>query len=167
MTAKSIHTGPGEGAAYSGVGDVYRVLVNGEQTGGVYTLAEVRVSPDNGPPPHIHHREDEGFFILEGEVTFQLGDHTVQCTAGSFIQGPRGIPHAFTNTAKTPARLLVCVTPPGFENFRKEFATPLPSFASPAQPVTPRDIEKLPAVAPRFGPGILPPPKLSFQEFSS
>jgi quercetin dioxygenase-like cupin family protein len=159
MSAKLIHAGPGEGAAYSGVGDVYRILATSEQTGGVYTLAEARVSPDNGPPPHIHHREDESFFVLEGEVTFQLGDRTVKCVPGSFVQGPRGIPHAFKNTGKTPARMLVYVTPPGFENFMKEFATPLPSFASPPLPVTPQDIEKLLAVAPKYGIEILPPPK--------
>lgn len=159
MSAKSIHSGPGEGAAYSGVGDVYRILATGEQTGGVYTLCETRVLPDNGPPPHIHHREDEAFFIVEGEVTFQLGDRTVKCTAGSFVQGPRGIPHAFKNTGKTPARILVYVTPPGFEHFMKEFATPLPSFASPPRPVTPQDVEKLRAIAPKYGIEILPPSK--------
>src|SRR3974390_338492 len=98
MAAKSVHSGLGEGAAYSGVGDVYRILATGEQTGGVYTLCETRVSPDNGPPPHIHNREDEAFFIVEGEVIFQLGDRTVECASGSFVQGPRGIPHAFKNT---------------------------------------------------------------------
>jgi len=160
MPASELITkGPGEGAAYSGVGDVYRILATGDQTGGISTIAEVRVSPGNGPPPHIHHREDEAFFVLAGEVTFQLGDRAVKCTPGTFVQGPRGIPHAFKNTGQSPARMLVYVTPPGFENFMNEFATPLPSFDSPPLPVTPKDIEKLLAVAPQYGIEVLPPPR--------
>jgi len=157
--AKIIHSGPDAGVAYSGVGDVYRLLATGDQTGGAFTLAEIRVTPDNGPPPHIHHREDEAFFVIAGEITFQLGDRQVRCVPGTFVQGPRGIPHAFKNTGKLPARMLVYVTPPGFENFLKEFATPLPSFDAPPLPVTSKDIEKLLAVAPQYGIEILPPPK--------
>ncbi len=156
--AQLIQLHPGEGPAYSAVGDVYRILATGEQTGGVYTLAEARVLPGGGPPPHIHHREDESFFILEGEVTFQLGDRRVVAPAGSFIQGPRGIPHAFKNEGQAPARMLIQVTPAGFERFLAEFATPVPSFASPPAPVTPADIGKLLTVAPKFGIELLPPP---------
>ncbi len=65
---KIIHVGPGEGDAFSAAGDVYRILASGRQTGDVYALHEIRVSPNNGPPPHVHSREDESFFVLEGEV---------------------------------------------------------------------------------------------------
>lgn len=148
----------GEGPAFSAVGDVYRFLATGEQTGGAYALCEARVLPGGGPPPHIHHREDESFFILEGEVTFLLGDRKVVAKPGSFVQGPRGIPHAFKNESGAPARMLVHVSPPGFEQFMAEFATPVASFDSPPVPVTPADIAKLLAVAPKFGIEILPPP---------
>ena len=149
---------PGEGTAYSAVGDAYRILAGGDQTGGSYTLMEIRVTPQNGPPPHVHTREDEAFFILEGEVTFQLGGRTVVTQPGGFLQGPRGIPHSFKNTGSSPARILVLVTPSGFEKFIEEFATPLPSFDAPALPVTPTEIEKLLAAAPKYGIQILPPP---------
>ncbi len=156
--AKLIHLGPGEGPAFSAVGDVYRVLASGEQTGGVYALSEIRVSPNNGPPPHVHSREDEFFFVLEGEVTFQVGDKTIVATPGTFIQGPRGIPHTFKNSGKSPARILGYVAPPVFENFLKEVSHPVPSFDSPAIPVTPADIDKLMAAAPKYGLKISPPP---------
>jgi Cupin domain len=84
---KIIHVGPGEGDAFSAVGDVYRVLASGRQTGNVYALSEIRVSPNNGPPPHIHSREDESFFVLEGEVEFQVGDEKITALPGTFIQG--------------------------------------------------------------------------------
>ena len=77
---------------------------------------------------------------------------------GSFIQGPRGIPHAFKNESDAPARMLILVTPPGFEKFMAEFAQPVPSFESPPVPVTPTDIQKLLAIAPTYGIEILPPP---------
>ena len=149
---------PGEGVAYSAVGDVYRILATGEQTAGAYTLCEARVLPGGGPPPHIHHREDESFFVLEGEITFQLGGEQVVARAGSFIQGPRGIPHAFKNQRSEPARMLIHVSPSGFDKFLTEFATPVPSFDSPPTPVTPADIQKLLAVAPAYGIEILGPP---------
>ena len=157
--AHLIHAGPGEGLAFSAVGDVYRILATGEQTGGVYALSEARVLPGGGPPPHLHHREDESFFVLEDEITFTLGDRKIVAKAGAFLQGPRGIPHAFKNESHAPARMLIHVTPPGFEKFLAEFAQPVPSFDSPPLPVTPADIEKLLAVAAKFGIEILPPPQ--------
>lgn len=157
--AQLIHVRPGEGPAFSAVGDVYRILASGEQTGGAYALSEARVLPGGGPPPHIHRREDEAFFVLEGEITFLLGDRKVVAKPGSFIQGPRGIPHAFKNESNAPARMLILVTPPGFEKFLQEFAQPIASFEAPPTPVTPADIEKLLAVAPKHGIEILPPPR--------
>jgi len=157
-SAQLIHFGAGEGPAFSAVGDVYRFLATGEQTGGAYVLSEARVLPGGGPPPHIHHREDEAFFVLEGEITFMLGDKRVVARPGAFIQGPRGIPHAFKNEGSAPARMLILVTPPGFEKFMAECAQPVPSFDSPPRPVTPADIQKLLAVAPKYGIEILPPP---------
>ncbi len=161
MTALAdiIHTRPGEGVAFSAVGDVYRILATGEQSGGAYALTEARVLPGGGPPPHIHRREDEAFFVLEGEITFTLDGKKLAAGAGSFVQGPRNIPHAFKNESQAPARMLILVTPSGFEKFLAEFAQPVSSFDSPPLPVTPADIEKLLAVAPKYGIEILPPPR--------
>lgn len=157
-SAKTIHIGPGEGPAFSAVGDVYRILAGGDETGGAYALCESRVLPGGGPPPHVHRREDESFFVLEGQITFLLGDRKVVAGPGTFIQGPRGIPHGFKNEGTKPARMLIHVAPPGFEKFLAEFAAPVPSFDSPPVPVTPADLEKLLALAPQYGIEILPPP---------
>ncbi len=156
--ARVIHVEPGGGAAFSAVGDIYRVLATGKQTGGAYSLSEIRVSPNNGPPPHVHSREDESFCVIEGEVTFRIGDEKIVARPGTFILGPRGVPHTFKNTSQSPARMLVLVIPPGFENFVKEFAQPVPSFDSPAIPVSQNEIDKLLATAPKYGIQILPPP---------
>ena len=157
LAAQLIVSGPAEGLAFSAVGDVYRILASGEQTGGVYVLSEARVLPGGGPPPHIHHREDESFFVLEGEITFLLGEQKVVAKPGTFVQGPRGIPHAFKNESNSPARMLIHVTPPGFEHFIREIGRSVPTFDSPPLPVTPDDIQKLLAVAPKYGIELLPP----------
>jgi quercetin dioxygenase-like cupin family protein len=154
---KVIHVGRGKGHAFSAVGDVYRTLASGAETGDVYALHEIRVSPGNGPPPHIHSREDESFFVLEGEVDFQVGDEKIIATPGTFIQGPRGIAHSFKNNAQLPARMLAFVTPAEFENFFKEFAHPVASFDSPAIPPSKDEVDKLMAAAPKYGLQILSP----------
>ena len=153
-----IHLGPSEGDAFSAVGDVYWNLALGRQTGGVYTLHEIRVSPNNGPPPHLHCREDESFFVLEGEVEFQVvGDENIMARSGTFIQGPRDIPQSFKDNTKLPARVLVFIAPVGFENFVKEFAQPFASFDLPAIPLGNDEVNKLLAAAPKYGVQILSP----------
>src|ERR1044071_1085313 len=156
---KVINIGPGGDDAFSAVGDVYRVLASSQNTGGVYALSEIRVSPNNGPPPHIHSREDECFFVLEGEVDFQIGDEKITARPGTFIQGPRDIAHSFKNNTQLPARILGFVTPAGFENFFNEFAQPVASFGSAAIPVSKDEVDKLLAAAPKYGLQILPPNK--------
>ena len=157
--AKIILLGPAQGDAFSAVGDVYRVLAPGRQTGGAYALSEIRVSPNNGPPPHIHSRENESFLVLEGEIAFQVGDQKIAARPGTFIQGPRGIAHSFKNNTQLPARMLGFVTPAGFENFFNEFAQPVASFDSSAIPPSKDEVDKLLAAAPKYGLQILPPSK--------
>jgi len=149
--------GKGDGATFSAVGDVYRVLATGDQTGGAYALCEARVLPGGGPPPHVHRREDESFFILEGELAFTIDGRKVTAGPGAFVQGPRDIAHAFKNEGSAPARMLILTVPSGFEKFMAEFAQPVPSFDSPPVPVTGAEIQKLLAVAPKYGIEILPP----------
>lgn len=155
--AEIIEFGPGEGPVFSAVGDIYRILASGEQTAGAYALCEARVLPGGGPPPHVHRREDESFFILEGEITFMLDGRKVLAKTGSFLQSPRNLPHAFKNESSAPARMLIFTTPSGFEKFMAEFAQRVPSFDSPPLPVTEVEIQKLLAVAPKYGIEILPP----------
>lgn len=155
--ARIVHIGPGGGRAFSAVGDVYRILAGSEDTGGAYVMAEARVLPGGGPPPHIHHREDEAFYILEGEITFSVEGRSIPAPAGSFIQGPRGIPHSFRNEGTVPARMLILVLPSGFDRFLAAFGTPVASFAAPPIPPSPEEIQRLLQAAPGFGIEMLPP----------
>ncbi len=149
----------GTGKAYSAVGDRYVILASGRQTGGAYCLLEATVFPGGGPPPHYHTREEESFYVLEGEITFTVEGRTIAATPGAFVQIPRTVPHAFKNVSNCPARMLIQCAPAGFDEFMLEFATELP--AGDRLPLAPSEAEiaKLLAIAPKYGIEIIPPPR--------
>ena len=159
MPAQFIHSASGHSKVFSAVGDKYVMLATGEQTGGAYCLADATVPPGGGPPPHYHTREEESFYVTEGEITFTVDSRTVTGTPGTFVQIPRGTPHAFKNNTSKIARMLIMCVPAGFEKFMAEFATGLPSADAPPVPPSPGEIEKLLAAAPRYGIVMLPPPQ--------
>jgi mannose-6-phosphate isomerase-like protein (cupin superfamily) len=104
---------PPRGRTIAVVGDVYRFLATGEDTDGKYALWEALVGPGGGPPPHVHSREEEGFYVLEGEITFTINGERVVATAGMFANMPVGTPHSFKNQTNRPARMLISVAPCG------------------------------------------------------
>ncbi|CAN5163183.1 hypothetical protein BH18ACT10_BH18ACT10_14350 [soil metagenome] len=87
--------------------------VTAGQTGGAYSLFEEAVQPGGGATPHIHHREDECFYVVEGEIEFHVDEETVLAGSGSLVYVPRGTVHAYTNTGTAPARVLDLLTPGG------------------------------------------------------
>jgi quercetin dioxygenase-like cupin family protein len=141
----------GQGRTIGVVGDVYRFLATGEDTNGKYALLEAIVPPGGGPPPHVHSREEEGFYVLEGEVTFVIDGEALVATAGMFANLPVGVPHSFKNESSRPAKLLISVAPAGLEQMFFEFGVPLADGATTALPPTNEEIEKLLAIAPRYG----------------
>ena len=159
IPAQLIVSAPGSSKAFSAVGDRYVILATGEQTGGAYCLADATVPPGGGPPPHYHTREEETFYVTEGEITFTVDGREVIGTPGTFVQIPRGTPHAFKNNTAKAARMLITCVPAGFEKFMAEFATELPSADAPPIPPQPGEIEKLLSIAPRYGIVMLPPPQ--------
>jgi quercetin dioxygenase-like cupin family protein len=130
---------------------VYRFLATGEDTNGRYALWEAIVPPGGGPPPHIHSREEEGFYVLEGEITFTINGERVMAKAGTFANMPVGTPHSFKNESGKTARLLISVAPAGLERMFFEFGVTLPEGSTTALPPTEEEIKKLLAVAPSYG----------------
>ena len=140
-----------EGRTIAVVGDVYRFLATGEDTNGRYAQWEAIVPPGGGPPPHIHSREEEGFYILEGEITFQIGEERIVATAGMFANMPVGVRHAFKNESNEPARMLISIAPAGLERMFFECGVSVDQGATTAPLPTPAEIEKLLEIAPRYG----------------
>jgi len=151
MTALPILRKPTEGRTIAIVGDVYRFLAIGDDTNGKYALWEAIVPPGGGPPPHVHSREEEGFYILEGEITFQIGEERKVATAGMFANMPVGTQHSFRNESGKPARMLISVAPAGLENMFFDVGVPVDQGALSAAPPTKAEIEKFQDVAPRYG----------------
>ena len=131
------------GQAYWGPGDHYRFLVTGDESGGAYFAMEALVPPGGGPPPHVHSREDETFYVLEGELEFLLGDELVTAGPGAFVNVPRGTVHRFTNTGAESARLLLTFTPAGIERWFEQTLEPAPNHVTPAD--VPDNVEEVAA----------------------
>jgi hypothetical protein len=112
---------------------------------------EAIVPPGGGPPPHVHSREEEGFYILEGEITFQVGEKRIVATAAMFANMPVGTPHSFKNESGKPAKMLISVAPAGLEGMFFEIGVPVAQGATSAPPPTKAEIEKLLEIATKYG----------------
>jgi len=95
----------------------------GDQTNGAYALIETANDPSTGVRQHVHEREDETWFILEGEYVFHVGGQTMSAHAGDYVFEPRNVPHSYANYSTSVARTLIMVTPAGFEGFWRESAS--------------------------------------------
>lgn len=127
------------------------IRIHGGDTGGVVSAVESHDVPGGGPPPHIHHREDETFQVLEGDYEFTVDGKSFVAGKGTTIFAPRGIPHAYRYVGQAPGRLMCVITPAGFEGFFEAIGA-----------LTPREQQDIPAViaiAKQFGLEILPPPQ--------
>jgi quercetin dioxygenase-like cupin family protein len=136
------------------MGEPTLIKATGAETGGRYSLVECFVTPAGAVPRHVHHREDEAFYVLEGELTFQIGDATFEAGPGSFVFGPRDVPHTYT--VKTPtARILMLFSPAGFEGFIRATSEPTTSLETPSPDEVEVDFDKVLAAAAEYGSEIL------------
>jgi mannose-6-phosphate isomerase-like protein (cupin superfamily) len=139
------------GVSYWGPGDRYTFLVTGAQSDGAYFIMEALVPPEGGPPPHVHHREQESFYVLDGVLEIRMGETVVQAGMGDFVHIPAGTVHCFRNTGNSTARLLLIFSPGGIERFFEETLEQVQDRTAPQ----PENIEEVVAryveAAPRHG----------------
>jgi quercetin dioxygenase-like cupin family protein len=147
---------PGDGEAIWFLNSHMTVKATAETTGGAYGLIESLIPPGFSPPKHIHHREDESYYMLDGQVTVLCGDETYSATAGSFVFLPRGVPHTFVVEGDKPARWLTLITPGGGEGFFVDAGRPAESDGFPER--APIDIDLLRRVSAKYGDEIVGPP---------
>ena len=117
-------------------GMLAEVKASAVDTAGQYTLVEITAPPGLEAPLHVHYTEDEGFYVLEGEVTMVVGDETVELASGQHAFGPRDIPHRFT-VGPDGARMIWVLTPGGFENLIEEASVPAEATTVPPPTVVP------------------------------
>ena len=146
----------GEGEPFWVLGDLYTFKATGLQTNGNYTVIEQIIQPQSGPPPHIHHREDEAFYVLQGRFSFLCGDKQCLFEAGSFVNIPKGTLHTFKNIDEQQGRLLVIITPAGLEEFFYSIGTPAADLAAPPA-FDPAVIDKLMQLASKYQMDIILP----------
>ncbi|MBA3367680.1 MAG: quercetin 2,3-dioxygenase [Geodermatophilaceae bacterium] len=146
----------GEGEGLWFFNGLMTVKAGGPDTRDAFTLIEAQLPPGFGAPPHIHHEEEEGFYVLEGEVAITCGDQSWTATPGVFALLPRGIPHSFQATGERTLKMLQITSPAQFERFAAEMGEPAQTMTLPEPSEV--DVDKLLRVAPQYGIEMLPPP---------
>ncbi|MCI0462336.1 MAG: cupin domain-containing protein [Gemmataceae bacterium] len=134
------------------------VKAGGEDTGGAFALIEVLVPPQSGPPPHVHRREDEAFYVLEGEFEVHIDGQRLTAGPGSWVTLAKGSLHHFKNVSATAAKMLILAMPAGLDQFFLEAGREATDTSPESGALRPEDTEKLLAVAPKYGIEIELPP---------
>jgi quercetin dioxygenase-like cupin family protein len=152
-----ISLGPGEGESLWFLGILATIKSSAETTGGAVAVIEHLAPRGAGSPLHVHSREDEWFYVIEGELTLWVGGETIVAPAGSFVFGPKGIPHTFM-VSSAEARFLLVTEPAGFEKFMRAVGEPVQRLEIPPPATEPPDVAALTAAAAGFGIEITGPP---------
>ena len=134
------------------LGNLFTILAGSEDTGGRFGLIEAVSRKGSEPPRHVHHREDEAWYVLEGEISFYIGDETRRATPGSFVFAPRDVPHSFVFETNV-IRKLILLAPGGPEKHFRDprFSEPARALTLPPPPEGPPDVAALVADMERYG----------------
>jgi quercetin dioxygenase-like cupin family protein len=141
-----------EGEAFWWFGNLAVIKTTADDTAGQLTIVEITAPPGLEVPLHVHRRDDEGFWILEGDVTFEVGDATIEAHAGDYAFGPRNIPHRYT-VGNDGCRMLFITVPGGLEDLIRDTGEPAPSRTAPPlpEPPDPAEMERLSALVAKRG----------------
>lgn len=152
-----------KGQSISVVGDTYRVIITGEQTGNAYAVIDMQVPKGGGPGPHAHPDFQEAFYIMDGEIEVSTEKGNYTAASGSFVNIPKGgIVHQFKNIQDKTAHMFCIVVPAGLELFFEEIGIPVePGKFLPPPEMTDETKTKLEAIAEKHGQQLFPPDYLS------
>jgi quercetin dioxygenase-like cupin family protein len=142
-----------EGEARWWFGGLAEIKATAADTGGQMTIVEVTEHPGAEAPLHVHHRDDEGFWLLEGDVTFEVGGETIEASAGDYVFGPRDIPHRFT-VGDRGCRMLFIMVPGGMEDLIRATSEPAASRTLPPpaeEEPSPEELQGLKAIIRQHG----------------
>jgi quercetin dioxygenase-like cupin family protein len=157
FTVAPIALRAGQGEALWFLGQLVTIKSSSESTAGRVGVTETLAPRGSGSPLHVHHNEDEWFYVIDGELTFWVGGQVITAPAGSFVYGPREVPHTFIVSSEQ-ARFLLVVEPAGFESFVRALGQPAQELVIPPPATEPPDVAAMAALAAEYGIEILGPP---------
>ena len=147
---------PNKGKHIAVAGDINTIVASKEDTDGTYSFIEVKVFPGGGPAPHIQTREHEGFYVIEGQITFKVDKQTIEAKPGRFVKVPPNVLHSFKNETNEVAKLIIILSPPGMEQLFIEIGMEVSDINIKPPPFTNEQIQKLPTLASKYGMEIKP-----------
>jgi len=140
------------------LGELAIIHTTGKETDGRYAMIEVYVTKEGEAPWHVHHREDEGFYIINGEITVYMEDKVIKGMPGEFIFAPKDVPHKYTVDTPGHARVLMMFSPAGFEDFVRATSVKATSLIPPPPENINIDYEQVMKLAEQFGAEFVEPP---------
>ncbi|HMI62687.1 MAG TPA: cupin domain-containing protein [Puia sp.] len=151
--------GPQDGQNLSVVGDTYRILITGKETGGAFAVIDMLIPPGGGPGPHSHPDFQESFYVIDGEIEVKSEVSTYAAKKGSFVSIPKGgVVHCFKNKTDQMAHILCTVVPSGLEEFFMEIGQPVAFGAFlPPPPMDEAAMKKILPIVEKYGQRLFPP----------
>jgi quercetin dioxygenase-like cupin family protein len=142
---------PNKGKHIAIVGDINTILVSKEDTGGTYSFIEAKVFPGGGPIPHIQTREHEGFYVVEGQIIFNVDGQRIEAKPGTFVNIPPDVLHSFKNETNENAKMIIVLSPAGLEQFFVEAGLEVSNNSVKPPPLTDEEKQKLVSLASKYG----------------
>lgn len=147
---------PNNGKHIAVAGDINTIIVSKEDTGGRYSFIEAKVFPGGGPVPHIQTHEHEGFYVIEGQLTFNVNNKRIEAKPGTFVNVPPNVLHSFKNETNAIAKLIIILSPPGMEQLFVDVGVEVSDTSLKPPPITKEQIQKFASLAAKYGMEIRP-----------
>jgi mannose-6-phosphate isomerase-like protein (cupin superfamily) len=147
---------PNKGKHIAVAGDINTILASKEDTGGTYSFIEAKVFPGGGPVPHIQTREHEGFYIIEGQLTFDVDGEIIEAKPGAFVNVPPNVLHSFKNETNETTKIIIVLSPAGMEHLFVEVGLESSNNSVKPPPFSDAQKQKLSRLAVKYGMEIRP-----------
>jgi quercetin dioxygenase-like cupin family protein len=147
---------PNKGKHIALPGQINTIVATKEDTVGRYSFIECKIFPGAGPVPHIQTHEHEGFYLVEGQLTFTVDKERIEAKAGTFINVPPNVLHTFKNETDQIAKLITILSPPGMEQLFVEMGMDVSETNVKPPPYSKEQIERIPSLVAKYGMEIRP-----------
>ena len=151
MTVKTKIVEPNHGKHIAISGDINSILISTDDTNGTYSVIEAKVFPDGGPIPHVQTKEHEGFYVIDGIITFNVDGNEIIAKPGTFVNVPPYVTHDFKNNTNSVAKMLIILAPGGLENLFIEVGREVSDTNIRPLPMTDDEMKKFTNLLSKYG----------------